>query len=218
VTGHGGHVVLANVLLDHPASRESLARLANGVLHVAHPLDRHALGVALVVEGHDLLLQQLVQVLRVVLVHALVVRFRNGPAVAAGPALRPPPIERPDLRDPVQCRLHAARSTGLHRHPRNVEPQVDTLDQTVGEVHLVVFQERDTPFERGVACEAVHALQQVLGGLIGRVGLPREDHLDWSVRLREDPPQSLGIPEQEVCPLVGREAACEPDCERMWVE
>ena len=73
---------------------------------------REAVGVALVVGRHELLLEDPVQVLRVGPVLGALVGVRvaaaDGPAVVAGPALVPPAVEHATVDDAVRGRLHAA--------------------------------------------------------------------------------------------------------------
>ena len=129
-------------------------------------------------------------------------------------ALLPPAVERAELGNAVERRLHPARARGLERNPRQVEPEVHALHQQVGEVHVVVFEEGDAALELGVPGELVDALQHFLAGVVGRMRLAREDDLHRPPRVDQQPAQPLEVAEDQIGALVGREPPGEPDGER----
>ena len=133
-------------------------------------------------------------------------------------ALLPPAVERTQLGHPVQRRLHAAGTGGLERHPGQIEPEIHALHQQVGQVHVVVLEERHPALERGVPGELVDALQHFLARIVGRMRLAREDDLHRPPRVHQQPPQPVDIAEDQVGPLVGGEPAGEADGERHRVE
>ena len=106
----------------------------------------------------------------------------------------------------------------LERHPRQVEPEVHALHQQVGQVHVVVLEERHPALELGVAGELVDALEHFLARVVGRVGLAGEDDLHRAPRIDQQPAQPLEVAEDQVGALVGGEPAGEADGERRRIE
>ena len=119
---------------------------------------------------------------------------------------------------PLSAAFMPLRAARLERHARQVEPEVHALHQQVGQVHVVVLEERDPALELGIAGELVDALEHFLARVVGRVGLAREDDLHRTPRVDQQAPQALEVAEDQVGPLVGREPAGEADRERRRVE
>jgi hypothetical protein len=189
------------------------------VLHLVHPAARHALGVAVVVQRHHLVLEQAVQLLRVPVVAVAALRRRlDRPAVQAVVRLEPPPVERAELRHRVEARLHPAGAAGLERRPWQVHPQVHALDHPVRQVELVVLEKRDAPFEPGVSREPVHLLEHLLPVLVGRVRLAGEHDLHGAPGVDQELPQPLDVPKKQGGAFVRGEPPAEPDGERVGVE
>src|SRR5512142_3534918 len=81
---HDWNVILCGILLYHAPGREPLPGHAQGLLHPFHPAERHAALVTGIEQRHHLLLQHLVEPLRIGLVGFLTVRHgRDRPAVLA---------------------------------------------------------------------------------------------------------------------------------------
>jgi hypothetical protein len=88
----------------------------------------------------------------------------------------------------------------------------------MGQVHVVVLEERHPALEFRVAGELVDALEDFLAGVVGRVRLAGEDDLHRAPRIHQQPPEPLEVAEDQVSPLVGREPAGEADGERRRVQ
>src|SRR3990172_1403649 len=102
----------ADVLLDHPARAEAGEHRADRLPDDLQPPAGNAVGVAVVEGGHELLLDEPVDRLRVgPVLRAVVVRIRlpvDEPAVVAGEALGPPAVADREVRRAVDGCLHAA--------------------------------------------------------------------------------------------------------------
>ncbi len=61
---------------------------------------------------------------------------------ALDPSFRPPAVEDAEIEHPVERRLHAAGAGSLHRRHRVVQPHVGTRHAGLGDIHVVVRQER----------------------------------------------------------------------------
>src|SRR5215208_185161 len=214
-----GRVVLLDVVREHSPRGESGARQPERVAHLLDPSERDAGGVASVVQRNDLLLQQTIEPVDVGGVGVLALaRRRDRPPAQTVVALLPPAVERAQLRDSVECRLHATGPAGLERNPGQVEPEVHALHQEVRQVHVVVLEKRHASLELGVAGELVDALAHFLARIVRRMRLPGEDDLDRTPGVHQHAPQTLEIPEHQVGALVGGEPAGEPDRERRRIE
>src|ERR1035437_8864594 len=93
----GRHVHPLDVLVEHSDRREPPDRARDRAAHLGGPALRHVVLVAAVVERHDFLLEQAIQVLRVGMVLGALVRVgfaaTDGPTVIAQPAFVPPAVE-----------------------------------------------------------------------------------------------------------------------------
>ena len=67
------------------------------------------------------------------------------------------------------------------RAARVVEPDVDALHQVAGDVDVVVFDEDDAAGEARIVAQVGDLLDQLLAGLVGRMGLAGEDELHGAV-------------------------------------
>src|SRR6266566_2564943 len=178
---HRGEVILRDIIPDHALGGEPRARGAQRVPHLLRPAARDTLDIPLVEQRHDLVFEQAVQLRGVGRIGVLTRRrWRNGPAVRPIVTLSPPPVQRAQLGHAVQGRLHAARTARLERGARHVEPQVHALDQAVGQMHVVVLEERNPALEPGFPSVRVHALQHLLARLVTRMRLAGEHDLHWS--------------------------------------
>ena len=85
-------------------------------------------------------------------------------------------------------------------------------------MHVVVLDERDPALEARLPGMGVHALQHLLAGLVARMGLTREHDLHRAPGVHQQPLQAVGVTEDQVRPLVGREATPEADREGVRIE
>src|SRR5512134_1194969 len=123
-TDRGG-VILLDIILHHPPGTEARAGETNRMAHLLDPAHGDLVGVPGIVEGNYLLLEQTVELLRIVRIRVgLIGRRRDRPAGKPIVAFLPPPVQRPELRNTVQGRLHATRARRLEGNPRQIEPHV----------------------------------------------------------------------------------------------
>src|SRR5207244_13501474 len=113
---------------------------------------------------------------------------------------------------------NASGAACRERRSRPVPPPVTALHGALGKVHVVVLDERAAPLEPPFLGVPVHALEHLLPGLVGWVGLPREEDLHRTPRVDEKALQSVRIVEEQVRPLVGGKPATKPDRQRMLIE
>ena len=212
---------MLDVFLDHAASREARRHRAYGLLHQLDPAPRHVVRVARVIKRNDFFGEHAVEVLRVdrvVVLDHLLALLTKRPAVAAAVAFVPPTIEHGEMRHAVQPRLLAARAACFHRRARRVEPHVDTGDHELGDVEVVVVDERDARPEPSVERLLVHLADEVFTRLVRGVGLTGEDDLQRTPGVLEHAEEPLDVMEDQRGPLVRREAPREADGERLGVE
>src|ERR1035437_9708498 len=211
----GGQVHPLGVFVEHPEGREPPDRAGDRALHLHAPTGRNAVLVAVVVERHDFLFEQPVEVQRIGVVLRPLVRVglatADGPAVVADPALVPPAVENGQVRDAVARRLHATRPGCLKGTARVVEPDVDALDHEPGYAHVVVLKDEDATAQLWRARAGEDLLDHALAGAVGRMGLPGEDDLDRTVRVPQQPRDAVHIREDQAGALVRREPSGETD-------
>ena len=99
-----------------------------------------------------------------------------------------------------------------------VQPDVAALDQKVGDVQVVVLDEGDAPGKDRVERATENALQVVLAGVVGRMGLAGKDDLHRPARRVQDASQPIGIAEDERGTFVAGEPAGESQRERVVVQ
>ena len=148
----------------------------------------------------------------------LVLERRDGPAVVAVVHLVPPPVEHRAVDASVQHGLHPARSARLVGSPRGVEPHVASLVEAATDGDVVVLHERHAVTELRTAGEAHDPLDQLLALVVGGMGLAGEHELQRPVVRPQECFEALGLGQQQGRPLVAREAAGEPDCQRLRIE
>jgi hypothetical protein len=110
------------------------------------------------------------------------------------------------------------RATRFERTARVVEPYVATVQHLPGDGHVVVLQEDDAMADLELAGEDLELADHVLAGLIRRMRFAGEHDLHRAIGIEQQPPQSLGLGEQQGRSLVRGEAARETDRQRVGVE
>ncbi len=202
-----------------------LVRMASFI--TCYPPLRDVGRIAVVVERHNLLLQQPVERLAVHLVLGIpiaILDLAKGPAIGRPAAvsrvvrLGPPTIQHAQVGHPVHGRLHATGAAGFIGTAGIVQPHVHPLHQEAGHVQTIVLQEGDAPAEFRILCVLVNLLDEMLAAPVGRVGLAGKDDLDRPALGVEDPLQALRVPKDEGRSLVGGKPAGETDGQCLRVE
>ena len=144
---------------------------------------------------------------------------RDRPAVLAVVPLVPPAVADRQVQPAVQRRLHPGGAARLQRPQRVVHPHVAALHHELPERHVVVRQEHDpVPDVLGVVGEPHDVLDQPLAALVGGVRLARDDDLHGPLGVQQERPEPVLVAQHQRQPLVGRDAAGEPDRQHVRVE
>ena len=191
----------------------------------AHPLDprdRYA-GLAPLVElRDDRLLEQIVEFVGVCCIpgeiQTMVQSVAERPSHLRRVGLRPPAVEFRQVDAAVDEHFHPARSAGLPRPPRRVDPDIHSLHQVLGQQHVVVAQENDMGADILLTNEQDPFLDQRLTRQIGRVRFAGHDELHRSMWIAEQAQEPFPVVQQQVGPLVGRKAAREPQRQCLGIE
>ena len=130
----------------------------------------------------------------------------DGPAVVAIVSFAPPSIEDRQVQSAISHHLHATGTGCLQRTSGIIQPDIDTLDQMPTNVHVVVFEEDDTPTKLRSSSNLNHAGDQFLAALIFGMCLPGENELDWPLLVVQQSSYTLNIPEDQITSFV----CCEP--------
>ena len=142
----------------------------------------------------------------------------NPPSVGSVVAFFPPSIKDAEVHDSVERGLLPAGSTRLQRKTRSIEPNVDPLDEELGHMHIVVFQECYVAAQLMVGAKVQDFMNEIAAGFIGWVGLAGEDQLDRAPLVMEQLFQPFEVAEQQGGPFVGGKAPGEADGESFGVE
>src|ERR1035437_8391626 len=141
------HVHPFHILMEHTDSGELPDGARDRASHLGRPAFRNAIFIALVIERHDFLLEDPVDILSVaVVLSALIGVYATAadrPAVVADPALVPPAVEHGQVDNAVAGGLHAARAGRLQRAARVVRPHVHALNHESSDPHVVVLEDED---------------------------------------------------------------------------
>ena len=86
------------------------------------------------------------------------------------------------------------------------------------ERHVVIGKEHHAAVRARAARECDDPLDQLLAALVGGMGLAREHDLERTLGIREQARQPLGVAEEQIGALVGREAPREADRQGVWIE
>jgi hypothetical protein len=68
----------------------------------------------------------------------------DGPAYFGGIRFGPPTVQLREIQASIDQNFHAARSAGFPRPPRCVDPHVDTVNQFLGQEHVVIAEKDDS--------------------------------------------------------------------------
>ena len=189
--------------------------------HHVDPVTWHAVLTVVELAG-DLLFEDREQAVGLTQVPAVeirvVLRRLDGPAVRTVVALVPPAVEDAAVQRAVEGRLHAARPARLERAAGRVQPDVAAVVHRPGDRDVVVGEEHEPAAHVGLAGELLDALDQLLAGRVGWMGLAGEHELHGAVRVMEQAQQPLGVRQQQRRPLVRGEPAGEADREATRVE
>src|SRR5207245_11420880 len=91
-----------------------------------------------------------------------------------------------------------------------VQPEIDPLHETAGNVTIVIFDEDETVLEAGLAAEFVNFLDKRFAGFVAWMRLTGENKLHRARRMVEQSMQSFLVAEQQRDALGGGQAAREP--------
>src|SRR6266576_1262526 len=212
LTGGRGNVVSRDVGLQHLSGGEPLDTHGQRGLHDLYPGGGYFARDAIIELRYYFLLEQTEQMLHVPLLGVgLGTRQGNRPAILPREPLGPPAIERAQLWNAVERRLHAAGTAGFERHARQVDPHVHTRDHALREMHFVILEERNSSLETGILRGRENPLQHALPRIVRGMRLAGEDDLDRAARVGQQSPQPLGVAEQQVGSLVGCKAPGESE-------
>src|SRR5437867_1081298 len=122
------------------------------------------------------------------------------------------------MRRPIEsCRL-PARTAGVHRGTRGVQPDVHSLDQKLRGVHIVVLEERNVAPEARVFAKTVHLVDEMPTRLVRGMSLAGKYNLNGTPAVLEKMPEPFKIAEQERGAFVSRESPREADREGFRVQ
>ncbi len=189
VRSGGGNVEPLRIFFHHPVRVESRRDAANCFAHQLQPGEGKFAIRFRVIKWDDLIFEQLIKTARIHFVlkldRAVVDLGANRPAVVAVITFAPPAIEGAEVDPGVRRQFHSARAARFQRAKRMVEPQIDTLHETAGDVTVVVFDEDDAVPEACFAAEFVDLLDERFAGFITGMRFACENKLHRPRRVVE---------------------------------
>src|SRR5438270_6232742 len=135
------------VFFDHSMSVKHGCDAADGFTHELQPSQRK-LAVRLgIVEGDDLIFEQLVEAGGVHFILEIDGAVSNlgadGPAIITIVTLAPPAIQHTEIKPTIGWRFHTAGAAGFEWTQRIIEPEIDPLNQAPRNVGVVIFNKND---------------------------------------------------------------------------
>jgi len=218
----GLDVVVGGVVGDHAVGAEVRGECGDAAFHAGDPGLGYAGGGALVELWDDLAFEEVVEGAAFDGVGGGVVGV--GLAVADGEAefgvvgLVPPSVEDGAVEASVHGGLHAGGSGGFHAAAWGVEPDVAALDESAGDVHVVVFEEDDAAEVVAGLGELDELADEFLAGLVGGVAFAGDEELYWSVGVGEERFEAVLVSHEEGAAFVGGESSGEADGEDVGAE
>ena len=132
----------------------------------------------------------------------------NGPTNFGGIGLCPPAIQFREIESAIDEDLHATGSAGLPWTARRVDPKIDSLNQLLGQHHVVIVEEHHSTLHFGTLNEIFPLPDKLLSRKILRMCFSGEEQLNRTPRIREQSHQPLGIVQKKIGALIGGKASC----------
>src|SRR6266446_6620096 len=115
------------------------------------------------------------------------------------------------MRHSIDRGFHATRAAGFERLAWRVEPDVAALHEKMGDMEVVVVDERDASTKERVERVLVDPLQVMFSNIVGRMRLPGKDDLHWPLVRVEYAGQAFGVVKNQLGPFVTGEPPGESD-------
>ena len=132
--------------------------------------------------------------------------------------LTPPAVQDRGIEHPVDSCFHTGGTAGLHAAAGSVQPDIHALDEVAGDLHVVVFQEKEAPFYPGAFGEFDDLPDEILAGVICRVGLACVDKLHRPRGVIDQCLKAGGVPQEQGGPLVAGGAPGKPDGQNFRIQ
>lgn len=130
----------------------------------------------------------------------------------------PPAVEFGEIQSAIDENFHAAGAAGFPGTARSIDPDIHALDEVLGEVEVVVFEEDGAALDIGTGHEMDPLAQQGLAGEVARMGFTGDDELHGAVGVGEDAREARGIVEEQSGAFVGGEPAGKAEGQNVGIE
>ena len=114
--------------------------------------------------------------------------------------------------------FHPAGAGGFERTARVVQPNIAATNHLAADMDVIVFNKNKAAIQLTKLAQVNDLLNECFPMVVARMGLAREDELDWSPFVFDQLHNLLELIENQRCPLVGGEAASEPDGQGVGVQ
>ena len=196
----GGQVEALGVFLHHAMGIKDRRDAADRFAHQLQPRERQPAIGPRIIEGNDLILEQLVKTggIDIVLkLHVAVLDLgADHPSIFVVVTFAPPAIEDAEVEAAVGRQLHAAGAAGFERTKRSVQPKIDPLDKSTPDVGIVVFDEDDAIFEARFVAQFENLLNERFSAFIARMRFAGENELHRSRHVVDQAKEAIGVAEE----------------------
>ena len=200
---------------QHTVRGEVRGNVGNADLYGVEPFVWNVVCATIVVFRNNLVLNRVVDQLGIQFVlEVLILKgafHREFPSAAFVVTFNPPAIEYAEVHRTIHNSLFAAGARCFERTGRRVQPNIDTLYHATGQLHVVILQENDTPYETRHGSHLDDPLDQILSRFVVRVCLAGKNELYRPFRIIDDRIQTIQVSEEQVSSFVSRETAGETD-------
>ena len=150
------------------------------IFYIRYPFFGHSI-LPGIEHGHDLLLNNIIDHLGIQFILELLVsigpRFLQSPSGFGLVSFGPPAVQDAEVQHSVHQGFFTTCAGCFERPCRGVQPYIHTLDQFTGHFYIVVFNEEYLADHFLAFAQLDDALDQVLAGMVGRMGLACKDDL-----------------------------------------
>ena len=192
------------------------------VLDDLNPIGAEALLVLLIIERHDLMLEQRIDCscVKLILIALVLVGtlLRECPTGTLTIAFNPPTVKHGEVDHTVHLSLLTGCTRCFERTGRRVHPDVHTRNQATGQLHIVVLEEDNLTKELRTLADLINALNQALTGTISRMRLTREEEQNRTIGIVHNLAQTIEIGKQKMGTLIGSKATAEANHQCIGVD
>ena len=196
--------------------------LGDTVLDNLYPACADTLGIASVIERHNLILKQTIDggCIQLVLMLLILIGTLVGecPSCTWTIAFIPPSVQNGQIDNTIHERLLTRCTRCFERTCGSVHPDIHAAHQPAGQLHVIILQEDDLTQELGTLAYLIDLLDKTLTCSIGRMSLTCIEELYGIVRIVHYLAQALQVSKEQVSTLISSKSASETDKQGIGID